>query len=108
MGGEDPVPYSSNQQITLSGDASLDTAIGQISLGQQLARISEQAASYSLRPASGPGYAVTHTIGGGQQPMYMGAKVLRSSFNGSVVSITVKTERMPREMALWLSATGTV
>ena len=67
------------------------------------------AANYALYPRTGHGFAVGEPIGrkGGKQKAYLGVTVLRSSFKGHRVSVTVKTSRLKRSMALELSARGT-
>ena len=67
------------------------------------------AANYTLYPRTGHGFAVGDPIGrrGAEQKPYLGVTVLRSSFNGRRVSVTVKTGRLERPMALELSARGT-
>jgi hypothetical protein len=168
MGGQDPVPYTVNEQITLSGDANLDTAIGQLDAGQPVAAVaiansrvtevydyatgqtgyvptsalsnpgqtaetftrtirllsrpaatyhlilpaafeatSAQTVTYEIYPTSSPRLAVARTVGSGRQRRYLGVTVLRSSRNANVLSITVKTGRLSRLVALELSANGT-
>ena len=70
---------------------------------------SPAAANYSIYPRTGEGFAVGEPIGrqGGKQKPYLGVTVLRSSFKGRVVSVTVKTSHLKRPMALELSARGT-
>jgi len=69
---------------------------------------SPAAIGYSLYPRTGPGFAVSGSIGrtGGAKPPYLGVTVLRSSFKGNQVSVTVKTSRLTRAMTLELSARG--
>ena len=69
---------------------------------------SPAAVGYTLYPRSGPGFAVSQPIGrkGGAQQPYLGVTVLRSSFKGHRVSVTVRTGRLQRAMALELSARG--
>ena len=69
---------------------------------------SPAAVGYTLYPRTGPGFAVSQPIGrkGGAQAPYLGVTVLRSSFKGHRVSVTVKTGRLKRAMALELSARG--
>ena len=69
---------------------------------------SPAAVGYTLYPRTGPGFAVSRPIGrsGGKQPAYLGVTVLRTSFNGRRVSVTVKTSRLKRPMALELGARG--
>ena len=69
---------------------------------------SAAAVGYTLYPRSGPGFAVSRSIGrkGGAQPPYLGVTVLRSSFDRNRISVTVKTSRLKRAMALELSARG--
>ena len=67
------------------------------------------AANYTVYPRTGEGFAVGEPIGrtGGKQKPYLGVTVLRSSFKGHFVSVTVKTIRLKQPMALELSARGT-
>ena len=69
---------------------------------------SPAAVGYTLYPRTGPGFAVSRPIGrkGGAQPPYLGVTVLRSSFDRHRISVTVKTSRLKRAMALELSARG--
>jgi hypothetical protein len=69
---------------------------------------SPAAVGYTLYPRTGPGFAVSQPIGRdrGAQPPYLGVTVLRSSFNRHRISVTVKTSRLSRAMALELSARG--
>jgi hypothetical protein len=69
---------------------------------------SPAAIGYTLYPRTGPGFAVSRPIDRkrGAQPAYLGVTVLRSSFTGHRVSVTVKTGRLKRPMALELSARG--
>ncbi len=68
------------------------------------------AVDYTLYPRTGHGFAVGEPIGrkGGTQKPYLGVTVLRSSFKGHRVSVTVRTSRLERPMALELSARGTI
>jgi hypothetical protein len=67
------------------------------------------AANYTLYPRTGHGFAVGEPIGrkGGKQKPYLGVTVLGSRFKGHRVSVTVRTGRLNRPMALELSARGT-
>jgi len=69
---------------------------------------SPAAVGYTLYPRTGPGFAVSRPIGrtGRAQPPYLGVTVLRSSFDRHRISVTVKTSRLKRAMALELSARG--
>ena len=65
---------------------------------------------YTLYPRTGPGFAVDHAIGrhDGRQQAYLGATVLRSGFDGRVVTVKVRTGTLARPLALQISARGTV
>ena len=64
---------------------------------------------YTLYPRTGPGFAVDHAIGrhDGRRKAYLGATVLRSGFDGRVVTVTVRTAKLARPLALQISARGT-
>ena len=65
------------------------------------------AIDYTLYPASGPGFAVGKPVGTKQKP-YLGARVVKSSFRGRTVSVTVKTAKLQRPVVLEIGARGTV
>ncbi len=67
---------------------------------------SPAATSYTLYPRTGPGFAVGGPVGRAHKS-YLGVTVLRSSFKGHTVSVTVRTKkRLKPAMALELSARG--
>ena len=68
------------------------------------------AVGYTLYPRTGPGFAVDHAIGrhDGRREAYLGATVLRSGFDGRVVTVKVRTAKLARPLALQISARGTV
>ena len=171
-----PVLYTANGSIMLSGDAGLDTAIGQVSVGQQLAGYysprqgvtqvydyatnqsgfipsallnapaspvktytkvvglkSDRTATYTLSlPAgftpgnvnptgtaidyslyrgtaigTGTGMAINAT-GRGNHSTFLGAAVVRSTYNSKAVTVTVKTGKLGGPLTLRIAANGTV
>jgi hypothetical protein len=64
---------------------------------------------YTLYPRTGPGFAVSHAIEGrhGRRPAYLGATVLRTDFDGRVVTVKVRTAKLARPLALQIGARGT-
>lgn len=171
-----PVLYTVNGSISLFGDAGLDTTIGQVSVGQQLAGYysprqgvtqvydyatnqagffptallnapaspvktytkvvplkSDRTATYTLSlPAgftpgnvkatgtaidyslyrgtalgTGTGMAINKT-GQGNHSTFLGATVVRSTYNNKVVTVTVKTGKLGGPLTLRIAANGTV